>query len=456
MALAKVRYRRGEEYLEVVGLGKIISTDAGLVATCEALEPAGMTSLQTALHRYEESWGSLHGDIHVTHESEDEIDDETQVDQTSLAFENGRLRARTFIAVFETQPDEQVIRRLAEPMLYREGMSIADLDLLEEKWGWGVWLTFEIPTRRRSVGDVLRSVDLVSGAIEGAYPEKFDVASAAFVIKARHPELLVGMFENEWLDTKSAPYRLDEKSEQYELAKDVASFANADGGLILLGAKTKRRPEGDEIQRVNGCGLTHPHAAPAALRSVLERWIYPRAEGVIVEQISLSGKDHGVVLIQIPKQAESQKPFLVASTKSGDRVSKLGFTYAVREGEGTDAPRIEVIHQLIRAGKAALAQEGSLSEVEALRADLRRLEAANLETWVSDIVLAAAKNGFHVRQVRDSLTFQKGDVEPIKIQATTPGPPADLLHRQKLLEWLAERGLPVRTNAKGFLEPVQE
>src|SRR5215212_10846256 len=117
MTLAKVRYRRGDEYLEVVGLGKIISTEAGLVATREVLEPAGMTSLKTALHRYEESWGSLYGDIHLTHESEDEIDDETQVDQTSLAFEDGRLMARTFIAVLEAQPDEQIIRNLAEARL---------------------------------------------------------------------------------------------------------------------------------------------------------------------------------------------------------------------------------------------------------------------------------------------------------------------------------------------------
>jgi|SRR5215203_1068147 len=455
MALAKVRYKRGEEYLEVVGLGKIISTDAGLVATREVLEPAGMTSLQTALHRYEESWGSLYGDIHITHESEDEIDDETQVDQTSLAFENGRLMARTFIAV-ETQPDEQVIRGLAGPMLDREGMRIADLDLSEQRWGWGVWLTFEVPIRRRSVGDVLRSVDLVSGAIEGAYPEEFDVASAAFVIRSRHPELLIGVFESDWLDAKSAPYRLDQKSEQYEIAKDISSFANASGGLILIGAKTKRRQSGDEINRVNGCVLSDAHVAPAALHSVIAKWVYPWVEGLKIEQVPLSSKDQGVVLIEIPNQAESQKPFLVAGTKSGRRVSKLGFTYATRKGEGVQAPRIEEVHQLIRAGKAVLAGDRSLSEIKALRADIKRLEAENLEGWVSDIVLVAAKNGFNVRREGDKLIFRKGDAAPITIQATAPAPPADLLHRQQLLETLAEWGLPVRKNLKGFLEPMPD
>lgn len=210
MALAKVRYRQGEDYLEVVGLGKIVSTDAGLVANREVLEPAGMTSLQAALRRYEYSWGSLHGDIHLTDESEEEIDDESQVDQTSLVFRDGRLMAQTFMPV-ETQPDEQVIRGLAAPMLESEDMIISEIYMSEEKWGWGVWITLEVPIRRRSVGDVLRRADLICGVIDGAYPAEFDVISAASVIRARHPELLIGSFESQWLDAKSAPYRLDQK-----------------------------------------------------------------------------------------------------------------------------------------------------------------------------------------------------------------------------------------------------
>lgn len=451
MALAKVRYRQGEEHLEVIGLGKIVSTDAGLVANREVLEPVGITSLQAALERYEYFWGSLHGGVHVTDEKEDQIDDESQTDETSLVFRDGRLMAQAVIPV-ETQPDEQAIQGLAAPMLRREGMSIVEIYISEEKWGWVIWLTLEVPTRRRSVADVLRRADLVAGLIAGGYPAEFDMASAASVIRARHPELLIGVFESQWLDAKSSPYRLDQKGDQYEIAKDVASFANADGGLILIGAKTKRRPAGDEINSVNGCVLSD--ASPAVLRSVVGRRVYPRIEGLRVEQVSLSSKDRGVVLIEIPGQAEAPKPFLVVGTKSGNRVSELGFTYAVREGEGTEAPRIEIIHQLIRAGKAGL--DGSSSQVEALRVDLQRLEAASLEDWVSDIVLGAIKSGFNVARNGDSLTFRKGANDQLTVQATAPAPPADALQRQQVLEWLEERGLPVRTTPRGFLQPDLE
>src|SRR4051794_34006963 len=107
MPLAQVRHKRDEEYLEVVGLGRIVPTDAGLVATREVLEPVGLTSLQAALCRYEYSWGAP-GDIHITDEDEAQIDDESQLDQMSLIFRDGRLMAQTFVAAVEARPDEQV------------------------------------------------------------------------------------------------------------------------------------------------------------------------------------------------------------------------------------------------------------------------------------------------------------------------------------------------------------
>jgi hypothetical protein len=448
--LAKVRYTQGDEFLEVVGVGRIVSTDAGLVANRSVLERAGMTSLREALVRYEFSWGSLHGNVHVTGEREDEIDDESQVDEISLVFDDGRLLAQAFIAV-ETQPDEQVILSLAAPLLARNRASIVEIVSHEEKWGWAVWLTLEVPIRRKSVGDALRLADLIYGAIVGAYPAEFDFASAAAVIRARHPELLVGVFESEWLDAKRSPYRLDEKGDQYELAKDVASFANQRGGLILIGAKTKRRREGDEIHAINGCRL--PEADPVALRSVIQRRIYPRVERVSIDRIPLSSPDAGVVMIEIPPQQESQKPFLVSGTKSGSRLSELGFTHAVREGESTVAPRIEVVHQLIRAGKAALAGDASSSTNESLGSDVQLRGAERGESWMSDIVFAAVKAGFNVERNGDSVTFRRGDVGPLVAAATAAAPPADVLQRQILLEGLAELGLPVQRTVRGLLRP---
>lgn len=451
VALAKVRHRRGDEHLEVVGLGKVLATDAGLVANRAVLEPAGLTSLRSALQSYEYSWGTYFDSVHVTEEPEDQIDDDSQLDDVSLVFRDGRLLASAFLPVVEGTPEETVVRSLAAPTLEREGIGIEQVQIFKEKWGWAVWLTLDIPIKRRSVGDALRKADLISSVIQGAYPENFDVKSAAAVVRARHPELLVGTFESEWLDAKGSPYRLDKKAQQYELAKDVAAFANSGGGLILIGAKTKRRPDGDEIRSINGCALSDGVAEE--IRSVIKRRVYPRLDKVSVEMIPLSSPESGVILIQIPPQLDGQKPYLVAGTRSGDQISELGFTYAVRDGEATDAPRIEVVHQLIRAGESVLGGGGS-PEIDSLRADVERLEAANWEEWVSDIVLAAIRNGFRVERDGDRITFKRGNSEPLVVQATAPAPPADLLLRQQLLEQLEELGLPVSKTARGMLQPL--
>lgn len=452
MALARVRHRRGAEGLEVVGLGEILRTDAGLVANREVLESAGLTSLQAAMRSYEYSWGGAPIEVHLTGEPENQIDDDSQIDEFSLVLEGDRLLAQVYLPLRDEEPDEEVMRAMASPALEQEGMSLVEIHTTQEKWGWGAWLTMEIPIARRSVGDAYRSTELVVGTIAGAYPEEFDVDTAAYVIRARQPELLVGMFESGWFDAKSAPYRLSEKADQYELGKDIAAFANAGGGLILVGAKTKTRPTGDEVSAINGCMLDDVATGP--LRALIRKQIYPRVEGIRIDRIPIGSKGRGVVLIEIPAQPESHKPFLVVGTRSGGRVSELGFTVSAREGDGVVAPRIEVIHQLIRAGRALISGDAGLANTDRLKAEVQRLQAASLASWVSDIVLCAVRNGFDVESDADRLTFEKPESGSIAVQATAPEPPADLLTRQQLLEGLADLGLPVRNNGKGFLEPL--
>jgi Putative DNA-binding domain len=454
LALARVRYRRGEEGLEVVGLGEVLSTELGLVANREVLEPAGLTSLRAAMRRYEYDWGGGPVEVHLTPEPEDQIDDDSQIDEFSLILEGDRLLARVYLPLQDDEPDEEVMRAMASPVLGRKRMSIVGVHTTQEKWGWGVWLTMEIPIARRSVGEACRATDLIAGAIAGAYPEEFDVDSAASVIRARQPELLVGMFESGWFDAKSAPYRLSVRADRYELGKDIAAFANAGGGLILVGAKTKSRPTGDEVSAINGCVLAD--VAAGNLRAAVRKQIYPLVKGIRIERIPIRSKDQGVVLIEVPAQPESQKPFLVVGTSSGGRVSELGFTLSVREGDGVEAPRIEVIHQLIRAGRAVISGGAGSTHLDQLKAEVEELQTDKLESWVSDIVLCAVRSGFDVEAEADRLIFKKSGNGSIAVQATAPGPPADLLMRQQLVEDLADLGLPVRKNAKGFLEPVMD
>ena len=43
-----------------------------------------------------------------------------------------------------------------------------------------------------------------------------------------------------WIEFKSQPYRFVEHRQKIEFAKDVSAFANAHGGLLLIGIQTEK------------------------------------------------------------------------------------------------------------------------------------------------------------------------------------------------------------------------
>ena len=65
-------------------------------------------------------------------------------------------------------------------------------------------------------------------------------AGSRSLLLAARPDLLRGLVETDDLEAKKAAYRLNDPKSQFELAKDVAAFANGEGGLIALGLATER------------------------------------------------------------------------------------------------------------------------------------------------------------------------------------------------------------------------
>jgi hypothetical protein len=71
------------------------------------------------------------------------------------------------------------------------------------------------------------------------------INSRSWVIEAlasSKPESLLGVAETSWLDFKSAPYGPADHA-KFELCKDVAAFANAQGGLLVYGIAAKKQDD---------------------------------------------------------------------------------------------------------------------------------------------------------------------------------------------------------------------
>lgn len=170
-------------------------------------------------------------------------------------------------------------------------------------------------------------------------------------------DLLVGQRESEVFDAKSAPYPLDADPGRFELAKDVAAFANTGRpAVIVVGLKTKRDQQGDWVSAPRP--VPKDMLRPDRYRKVVASWVYPPPERV---SFTWYGEEKGFLVVLIPSQPAELLPFLVRRARLESGLSEEQFTLPVRDGEDTSFRDISRLHALIVAGRAALANSRDYS-----------------------------------------------------------------------------------------------
>lgn len=162
---------------------------------------------------------------------------------------------------------------------------------------------------------------------------------------------LIGASETAWFECKGQPYQIANEEAKRELAKDVSSFANASGGRLIIGLQTKPSAThfGDEIEKVRpfaqGLVNTTQYAA------VLDAWVYPAMTGVTVGWVPTKhDAAKGVVVITIPPQSPSSRPYLVTKTFDGAKHSETFLGYAERKGDVSKPLGIAELQAALRAG----------------------------------------------------------------------------------------------------------
>jgi hypothetical protein len=178
-----------------------------------------------------------------------------------------------------------------------------------------------------------------------------DIDSARMALRAGRPEELLGLAECGWVDAKGGIYRLDEPAGPEELAKDVAGFANArTGGLLLVGFSTRKEHDSEILDQVR--------PVPRSLvdldryRKLIRERVIPAPREVSVEWIAC-GDGKGVVVIDVPAQPPARLPHVVAGpARSGD-AGRVSVAVPIREADATVwLPQTE-IQRLLAAGWTA-------------------------------------------------------------------------------------------------------
>lgn len=163
---------------------------------------------------------------------------------------------------------------------------------------------------------------------------------------------LITAVEDEQIECKEAPYQLNEVHQKQELAKDVSGFANANGGVILIGVRTGRNSThfGDEIKEITP--FPRRLVDPNQYQDIIRSWIYPALQQVDIRWFPSAGeREKGIVAIIIPDQIKTRRPFLIKRTVDDKgKCVEVVFGYVERQRANVNVLKVEEIHALIKDG----------------------------------------------------------------------------------------------------------
>lgn len=178
----------------------------------------------------------------------------------------------------------------------------------------------------------------------------FSIQRLKEIIASSEFDALVGEVENDWFECKGQPYHLkDDDTGKRELVKDVSSFANYKGGYIFIGIKTKKSPThfGDEVEEIRPF---ESHLVDTnQYQNIIRSWIYPELEEITITWMPVK-ENRGIVVIHIPPQKDTLKPFIIKNVLDEKKKVEIVFGYAERRRDNSQPLSVIDLQRALRSG----------------------------------------------------------------------------------------------------------
>lgn len=321
-------------------------------APASLVAPVSLTSIRHALIRHADVWGAGDAELWVSPDDSFEFDDETS---DTLGY---RLVARDGDLMLGVDVDSRLRLSADElvgavaPVVGRHGSSIVGVWEVDWRGTTCRRIMVRMPVVRRVAETAFRLGDAVLLSLDLRLRPAVDAPSVMRVLESGQWELLCDLEEKSWLDAKSRHYRTDERG-KLDLASDVASFCNSDGGIIVIGAKTKHTPDGDRVVAVNQCPL--PAGIVRRYEQTLRQRIVPAPVGVrVIPFHNAVDRSRGMLVIEIPRQPIELGPWLVGGALVGASIHGTMVGLPVRRGADTDWAHISALQERLRATRVAV------------------------------------------------------------------------------------------------------
>ena len=186
---------------------------------------------------------------------------------------------------------------------------------------------------------------------------------------------ILGTPESAWVDFKSpglkGPYDLSTDKGKFELAKDVAAFANAGGGLIVCGFKaTQRATELHEVAE-RCTPILAALINSATYKAVIAEYIRPivKVDFHRFDAGAESEAERSYFVIEVTALPEAERWAVVTRTinEAGNFI-KGSWTLPIRNGDATVYLSPEEAYRLINDGMRARQQRPAASSIPTAQA----------------------------------------------------------------------------------------
>lgn len=179
------------------------------------------------------------------------------------------------------------------------------------------------------------------------------ISKISELIASKDLSQFIGIKEGLNFDAKDKmAYKQDNISDKFEIAKDVSSFANADGGYIIIGLHTKslieeNTEEVDVLQLMAKADFSVDYWL-----DIINSFIHPEIRDIKIGWVEeKNNKDIGLFYIYVPKQDNDKKYFLIKTVnEEGVFLKKIVFGLAIRDKSNTNVKTINQIYQMIKKG----------------------------------------------------------------------------------------------------------
>jgi hypothetical protein len=344
---------------------------------------------------------------------------------------------------------------LSDEDLAFEEAATTSLDSLASRWSATVFVGHDAGWRNRfavhaRLIDAERSADElvdvgeeIRAVLVAAQGGQMALEGARHLALAGHVAALAGTPESQWLDAKSDPYRLREDRHKWELAKDVAAFANVIGGLIIIPATTIQRLGREVVDQVKT--VPRDTVDERQYRDTIASWVYPAPVGVeVVFVASRDDSERGQLVIFVAPQAEDRKPFLVRGDAQPDRVYSNGITVPRRDGDHICFEDVGHVYAALRAVRQQAAAQDAILEGVHLDA---------LPPRFRHVYHAAREAGLQTQLYSGGFRIDLPGELPLDVTAADLHPNIEELALHTAMERLAMHGVPARRTARGRLVP---